>query len=32
VGGFIEAMAKQQKKSKAEVEKEFFQHERHRPC
>jgi len=28
VGGFVEAMAKQQKKSKAEVEKEFFQHVR----
>jgi NAD(P)-dependent dehydrogenase (short-subunit alcohol dehydrogenase family) len=28
VGGFVEAMAKQQKKSKAEVEKEFFEHVR----
>ena len=28
VGDFVEAMAKQQKKSKAEVEKEFFEHVR----
>src|SRR5246127_2119487 len=28
VGGFVEAMAKQQNKSKEEVEKEFFQHAR----
>ena len=28
VGGFVEAMAKQQKKSKEEVEKEFFEHAR----
>ena len=28
VGGFVEAMAKQQKKSKSEVEKEFFDHVR----
>ena len=28
VAGFVEAMAKQQKKSKAEVEKEFFEHVR----
>jgi NAD(P)-dependent dehydrogenase (short-subunit alcohol dehydrogenase family) len=28
VGGFVEAMATQQKKSKAEVEKEFFEHVR----
>src|SRR6266481_898996 len=28
VGGFVEAMAKQQNKSKAEVEKEFFEHVR----
>jgi len=28
VGGFVEAMAKQQKKSKAEIEKEFFEHVR----
>jgi len=28
VGGFVEAMAKQQNKSKAEVEKEFFEHAR----
>jgi hypothetical protein len=26
VGAFVEAMAKQQGKSKAEVEKEFFEH------
>jgi NAD(P)-dependent dehydrogenase (short-subunit alcohol dehydrogenase family) len=28
VGGFVEAMAKQQKKSKSEIEKEFFEHVR----
>ncbi len=28
VGGFVEAMAKQQKKSKEQVEKEFFEHAR----
>ena len=28
VAGFVEAMAKQRKKSKAEVEKEFFEHVR----
>jgi NAD(P)-dependent dehydrogenase (short-subunit alcohol dehydrogenase family) len=28
VGGFVEAMAKQQKKSKEEVEKQFFEHAR----
>jgi NAD(P)-dependent dehydrogenase (short-subunit alcohol dehydrogenase family) len=28
VGGFVEALAKQQKKSKAEVEREFFEHVR----
>jgi NAD(P)-dependent dehydrogenase (short-subunit alcohol dehydrogenase family) len=28
VGGFVEAMAKQQKKSKSEVEKQFFEHVR----
>jgi len=28
VGGFVEAMAKQQKKSKGQVEKEFFEHMR----
>lgn len=28
VGGFVEALAKQQKKSKKEVEKEFFEHAR----
>jgi NAD(P)-dependent dehydrogenase (short-subunit alcohol dehydrogenase family) len=28
VGDFVEAMAKQQKKSKAEFEKEFFEHVR----
>jgi NAD(P)-dependent dehydrogenase (short-subunit alcohol dehydrogenase family) len=28
VGGFVEAMAKQQNKSKEEVEKEFFEHAR----
>ena len=28
VGGFVEAMARQQNKSKAEIEKEFFEHVR----